>query len=94
MKFCQCGKMFDMFDNIEERILYYSCSNCDIKIPFETNVIYTQNNFKKNKKWNKYDKSLPLSDKKCYKCSGNVVYEKNLDLTLRYFCIECNEDWY
>lgn len=93
MKFCNCGKMFDMLDSIEERVLYHHCSSCDIKIPFDTNLILKKTTIKRNKNWIKYDKTLPLSDKKCYKCSNNVVYEKNKDLTLVYFCTNCNETW-
>ena len=94
MKFCECGKMFDMFDNIEERKLYYNCSGCNLNIPYETSLIYTKKTFKITKKWTKYDKSLPVSDKKCFKCAGKVIYEKNKDLTLIYTCTNCNEQWY
>ncbi len=93
MKFCTCGNMLSMFDNIEERVLYYYCQVCDSKHPFETNLILQQTISKISKNWVKYDKTLPLSDKKCFKCFHNVVYEKNPDLTLKYFCTNCNETW-
>ncbi len=93
MKFCTCGKLFEMFDNFDERTLYHYCSTCNVKIPYETSLIYTKQNTTHTKHWIKYDKSLPLSEKQCYKCYNPVIYEKRSDLTLRYICTTCNEQW-
>lgn len=94
MKFCDCGQMLDIFDDIEQRKLFYYCSKCEYKIPFDTTLIFTKNTVNIQKKWNKYDNSLPITDKKCYKCNSLVIYEKRPDLTLQYFCTNCNETWY
>lgn len=94
MKFCDCGKMFTMFDDLEERQLYHNCTSCDLKIPYETQLIYSKRVNKQQHNWNKFDKTLPISDKKCYKCNGTVIYKKRSDLTLEYTCQQCNEEWY
>lgn len=94
MKFCECGKMFNMLDDLEQRVLYHHCPSCNIKIPFESNLIYSKQNIQETAQWSCYDKSLPVSEKKCYKCQGLVIYEKKSDLTLIYTCTKCHERWY
>ena len=93
MKFCDCGKLFNMLDDIESRTLYHHCNDCDLKIPYESKLIYSKKTSKPTKSWKKYDKTLSLSEKKCFKCHANVIYEKRSDLTLLYICTKCNEEW-
>lgn len=94
MKFCDCGNLFDLFDDLEQRKLFYKCMKCDIKIPFGKKLIYSKNKLNIQKKWITFDKTLPLSNKSCFKCNSTVVYEKRNDLTLCYFCTNCNESWF
>lgn len=94
MKFCNCGNMLNIFDDISNRILYHHCKSCDLKIPFTTKLIESKPIFTFNKNLTKYDKTLPISDKICFKCNSSVIYEKKQDLTLVFFCNNCNEQWF
>lgn len=93
MKFCQCGQMYDLTDNIDARVLNYTCSGCQSSIPFEGNLVYSKKINDVKNKWNCYDITLPLSDKKCFKCDSNVIFKKQRDLTLLFYCIQCHESW-
>lgn len=94
MKFCDCGKLLDLFDDLEQRKLFYKCGSCNSQIPYEKNLVYTKKGIEVERKWDKYDKSLPLSGSSCFKCQKQVVYQKQSDLTLLYICTNCNERWH
>ncbi len=94
MKFCECGSLFDLYDNIDERKLYYHCVKCNLQVPFDGKIVLSKNVIKVKNLWKKYDKTLPSSDKHCYHCKQtSVFYEKRSDLTLTYICSICNEEW-
>lgn len=94
MKFCNCGSMFNLYDDIENRILYYKCNSCELTQEFGEKLVFSKSITLEKNNWKKYDKTLPVSDKICFRCKKNtVVYEKRPDLTLVYTCNSCNEEW-
>lgn len=96
MQLCSgCDNACNLFDNIEKKELMYHCNKCDIYSEMNSNIVFKRN-FNKvyEKHFNKMilkDPSLPKNmARQCGKChKNNVVYTRNDNLTLNYYCVDC-----